>query len=61
MTAHQIATLIKLTHAAYDRGEFEIETLSSTVRALKAFAESQGILDEVNQIRRGDYEAPANG
>lgn len=61
MTAHQIATLIKFTFSAFDRGEIGIETCSSLVRALHAQAESMGILEEALQIRRQDYEAPANG
>jgi len=61
MTAHQIATLIKLTLAAFDRGEIGIETCSVLVRGLRAQAESQGDLEDVIRIRRQDYEAPANG
>ena len=43
MTAHQIARLHRLAIAAYDRGEYGIETLSSLVRALRAQAEANGI------------------
>ena len=43
MTAHQIARFHRLAIAAYDRGEYGIETLSSLVRALRAQAEENGI------------------
>jgi hypothetical protein len=61
MTANDIAALIKLTLAAFDRGEIGIETCSVLVRGLRAQAESQGDLEDVIRIRRQDYEAPANG
>jgi len=61
MTAHQIATLIKFTLGAFDRGEIGIETCSSFIRGLRAQAESQGDLEEVIRIGRQEYEAPANG
>jgi len=46
MTAHQIARFHRLAIAAYDRGEYGIETLSSLVRALRSQAENQGIREE---------------
>jgi hypothetical protein len=46
MTAHQIARFHFLAVAAYDRGEYCIETLSSLVRALRAQAEVNGIKEE---------------
>ena len=46
MTAHQIAHCWHLAIAAYDRKEFDIETLSDLVRGLKAQAKSMGILAE---------------
>ena len=61
MTAHQIATLIKFTLAAFDRGEIGIEACSSLIRSLRAQADSQGDLEEVIRIGRQEYEAPANG
>ena len=60
MTAHQIATLIKFTRDAHDRGEIGIETCSALIRGLRAQADSQGDLEEVIQIGRQEYEAPAN-
>jgi hypothetical protein len=61
MTANDIAALIKLTLAAFDRGEIGGATASVLVRGLRAQAESQGDLEDVIRIRRQDYEAPANG
>jgi len=61
MTAHQIATLIKLTRDAYDRGEIGIENCSSLIRGLRNQATEQGDLEEVIRIGRQEYEAPANG
>ena len=46
MTAHQIARFHRLAIAAYDRGEYGIETLSSLVRALRAQAEVNGTTAE---------------
>ena len=61
MSANDIATLIKLTLSALERGEIGIETCSPLVRGLRGTAESQGDLEDVIRIRRQDYEAPANG
>lgn len=52
MTAHQIALFHRLAVAAYDRGEYGIETLSSLVRALRSQADDRGI--------RSEYEAAYN-
>ncbi len=59
MSANDIATLIKFTLAAFDRGEIGIETCSVLVRGLRAQADSQGDLEEVIRIGRQEYEAPA--
>jgi len=61
MSANDIATLIKLTLSALERGEIGIETCSPLVRGLRDQARSQGDLEDVVRIGREEFEAPANG